>query len=153
MKRRTFIKDSAMLVAAAGAGNVLKGAERSFDKLRMTDPSVPSTGSGTSDTLGTDNVEGKLITSAPMLQNYSENSIGVAFAVGALANGYGQADAAVSGRRGQAEASDPRNVRTDERHRGARHGRRTGRRRGERRKSLFRGNAHLYPRQQDGGIH
>ena len=84
MKRRTFIKDSAMLVAAAGAGNVLKGAERSFDKLGMTDPSVPEP------VEGTDNVEGKLITSAPMLQNYSENSIGVAFAVGALANGYVQ---------------------------------------------------------------
>ena len=29
MKRRTFIKDTALLVAAAGTGNALKGAERS----------------------------------------------------------------------------------------------------------------------------
>ena len=36
MKRREFIKDSAMLVAAAGAGNTLKAADRSFASLRMT---------------------------------------------------------------------------------------------------------------------
>lgn len=82
MKRRTFIKDSALLVAAAGAGNVLKGAER------LTGSSAPSTLSTGSGTDGTDGIEGKLITSAPMLQNYAEDSIGVSFAVGALANGY-----------------------------------------------------------------
>ncbi|MBQ6178388.1 MAG: twin-arginine translocation signal domain-containing protein, partial [Bacteroidales bacterium] len=36
MKRRDFIKDSAILVAAAGAGNALKAADRSFASLRMT---------------------------------------------------------------------------------------------------------------------
>lgn len=30
----------------------------------------------------------KLIVSAPMLQNHSENSVGVAFAVSAMANGF-----------------------------------------------------------------
>ena len=37
MKRREFIKDSAMLVAAAGARNTLKAADRSFASLRMTE--------------------------------------------------------------------------------------------------------------------
>lgn len=36
MKRRDFIKDSAILVAAAGAGKALKAADRSFASLRMT---------------------------------------------------------------------------------------------------------------------
>ena len=75
MKRRTFIKNTAMLVAAASAGNALKATE----KLSL--PENPGTGTQ-------DNAEGKLIISAPMLQNYAEKSIGVAFAVSALANGY-----------------------------------------------------------------
>ena len=82
MKRRDFIKDSAMLVAAAGAGNALKAADRSFASLRMTEDEI--TGHAGNAAGG----DGKLITSAPMLQNYAEDSIGVAFAVGALANGY-----------------------------------------------------------------
>ena len=82
MKRRDFIKDSAILVAAAGAGNALKAAERSFAPIRMTEDGM--TGHDGNATDG----DGKLITSAPMLQNYAEDSIGVAFAVGALANGY-----------------------------------------------------------------
>lgn len=73
MKRRTFIKDTAMLVAAAGAGSALKAADRLS----------PSAVTGTGDEVG-----GKLITTPPMLQNFAEDSIGVAFAVGALANGY-----------------------------------------------------------------
>lgn len=68
MKRRTFIKSSAVLVAAAGAGNVLKAAELM--------PGNEGPGSG------------KLIASAPMLQNFAETSIGVTFAVNGLANGY-----------------------------------------------------------------
>ena len=83
MKRRTFIKDTALLVAAAGTGNALKGAERSFTPIKMTKEE-----SGTTGQEGNEENEGKLITSAPMLQNYAEESIGVAFAVGALANGY-----------------------------------------------------------------
>ena len=77
MKRRDFIKDSAMLVAAAGAGSALKAADRVSGM----------TGLASHDAKMADG-DGKLITSAPMLQNYAEDSIGVAFAVGALANGY-----------------------------------------------------------------
>ncbi|MBQ2151466.1 MAG: fibronectin type III domain-containing protein, partial [Bacteroidales bacterium] len=80
MKRRAFIKDTAMLVAAASAGNAMNAAERSFASLRMTDISKTD--------VIKDTGEGKLIVSAPMLQNYAETSIGVAFAVSDLANGY-----------------------------------------------------------------
>ncbi len=75
MKRRAFIKNSAMLVAAAGTGNALKATERLSSKVNHESVS------------GRDN-EGKLIISAPMLQNYAETSVGVAFAVSDLANGY-----------------------------------------------------------------
>ena len=80
MKRRTFIKDTAMLVAAAGAGGALKAADRiEGSVLRQAQQPSPVP----------EPVEGdKLITSPPMLQNYAEDSMGVAFAVGALANGY-----------------------------------------------------------------
>lgn len=80
MKRRAFIKDTAMLVAAASAGNAVNAAERSFASLRKTDISKTD--------VIKDAGEGKLIVSAPMLQNYAETSIGVAFAVSDLANGY-----------------------------------------------------------------
>lgn len=76
MKRRTFLKDTALLVAAASTGGALKATE----KL------ASSTGSGTGKGSGAG--DGKLIVSAPMLQNYAETSIGVAFAVSDLANGY-----------------------------------------------------------------
>ena len=84
MKRRDFIKDSAILVAAAGAGNALKAADRSFASLRMTEDGM----TGHDENAAGGDGEGKLITSAPMLQNYAEESIGVGFAVGAMANGY-----------------------------------------------------------------
>ena len=80
MKRRAFIKDTAMLVAAASAGNAVNAAERSFASLRKTDISKTD--------VIKDAGEGKLIVSAPMLQNYAETSVGVAFAVSDLANGY-----------------------------------------------------------------
>ena len=68
MKRRDFIKTSAVIAAATattGAGNLLKAAELS---------EAPA--------------EERLIVSAPVLQNFAETSMGVAFAVSALANGY-----------------------------------------------------------------
>ena len=71
MKRRAFIKDTALLVAAASTGSALKAAER--------------LGKSGGQKQGP---EGRLIVSAPMLQNYAETSIGVAFAVSDLANGY-----------------------------------------------------------------
>ena len=85
MKRRTFIKSTAIMVAAAGAGNALKAAER------LQSVPEPVAGPQEGDTASVEEetpVEGPLITSAPMLQNYAETSQGVAFAVGALANGY-----------------------------------------------------------------
>ena len=78
MKRRDFIKDTAILVAAASAGSALRAAERMQDKP-AENTAAPESG---------DEGEGKLIASPPMLQNYAETSIGVAFAVSALANGY-----------------------------------------------------------------
>ena len=70
MDRRVFIKSTATVaVAAAGASPLLKAAERVEQLLPEDAPE-------------------RLIASAPMLQNYAETSVGVAFAVNALANGY-----------------------------------------------------------------
>ena len=71
MDRRTFIKSTAVIAAGAAMPELagaaaLHGAETNAD----------------------DNKEQKLITSAPLLENYAETSMGVAFAVSALANGY-----------------------------------------------------------------
>ena len=79
MKRRTFIKDTAMLVAAASAGSTLKAAEQVGKRVESQNQETGQSG---------EDEAGKLITSAPMLQNYAETSVGVSFAVGALANGY-----------------------------------------------------------------
>ena len=72
MKRRDFIKTTAVIAAttATGNGNMLKAAER----LSGMDKEQES--------------EGNLIVSAPMLQNFAATSMGVVFAVSALANGY-----------------------------------------------------------------
>lgn len=70
MDRRDFIKSTAAVaVAASAAGELLSAAER-------MDTHLPSESSE------------RLIASAPMLQNYAETSVGVAFAVNALASGY-----------------------------------------------------------------
>ena len=68
MKRRDFIKSSTFLAMATGIGNVAKAHEPSINQP------VPH--------------DGRLITSAPMLQNYAATSMGIAFAVSDLANGY-----------------------------------------------------------------
>ena len=65
MKRRDFLLSGALLVVAAGTGTLAKGAEPEGAKA-----------------------QGPLIISAPMLQNYAETSIGIAFAVSDMANGY-----------------------------------------------------------------
>ncbi len=70
MKRRDFIKGSAALALAAGTANIAKA--------------IDLTGNNKAD----DPISGKLIASAPLLENYAETSMGVAFAVNALANGY-----------------------------------------------------------------
>ena len=71
MDRRDFIKSTAVAaVAASGAGELLKAAER-------TQAALPE-----------EETTDKLIATAPVLQNFAETSIGVVFAVNALANGY-----------------------------------------------------------------
>ena len=77
MKRRDFIKTSALLAAAAGSGELMKATAMQAaepETEHLTEPEEPD--------------EGPLIVSAPMLQNFAATSIGVAFAVSALANGY-----------------------------------------------------------------
>ena len=74
MKRREFIKGSAVIALAAGTGQGLKAAS-------MLDGSPLQA-------LQEAEAAGPLIVSAPMLQNYAEESMGVAFAVSDLANGY-----------------------------------------------------------------
>lgn len=79
MKRREFLKGSALLAVATVASPLVEAA-----------PLLSSSASATSDRPADDSqpADGRLITSAPVLQNYAETSIGVAFAVSALANGY-----------------------------------------------------------------
>ena len=71
MKRRDFLKSSALLVVATGTN----GIAQAFPASRRADE-------------GEQEPTGPLITSAPMLQNFAETSIGVAFAVSDMANGY-----------------------------------------------------------------
>ena len=77
MKRRDFLKSSALLAVAAGeveiaqAASVLKG-------ITVVDD----------DETTQQAAEEPLIASAPMLQNYAETSVGIAFAVSDMANGY-----------------------------------------------------------------
>lgn len=74
MDRRQFLRSSALLAAAAATN----------EAAALTHAAVGAPGcDGHNDTL----VQ-PLITSAPMLQNYAETSMGVAFAVSGLANGF-----------------------------------------------------------------
>lgn len=66
MKRRDFIKVSGAAALVAGSGQLASAAEQ------LTLEERPD----------------KLLASAPMLQNFAETSVGVAFAVNDLANGY-----------------------------------------------------------------
>ena len=81
MKRRDFIKTSALLAAAAGSGELMKAAAMPAADSKLADadqnPAEPE-----------EPGEGPLLVSAPMLQNFADTSVGVAFAVSALANGY-----------------------------------------------------------------
>ena len=74
MKRREFIKGTAMLAAASGISSVSNAAN-------VLTPEVKTTAS-------VKNKEDYLIASAPMLQNYAATSMGIAFAVNDMANGY-----------------------------------------------------------------
>ena len=82
MKRRDFIKASALLAAATGTGELLNAStlppfDDNPEAEAVPDPWQP--GEPACD---------RLIISAPMLQNFAATSMGVAFAVSALANGY-----------------------------------------------------------------
>ena len=70
MKRRDFIKTSALIAAAAGTSGILK-ASAVPDAWQPEEPT-----------------DERLIVSAPMLQNYADTSMGVVFAVSALADGH-----------------------------------------------------------------
>ena len=75
MKRREFLKTSAALAAIAGSAPLLKAGSTPKE-------ANPAPGQDT------DDAGGPLIASHPVLQNYAPTSMGVAFAVSALANGY-----------------------------------------------------------------
>lgn len=76
MKRREFIKTSAALAALAGSADLLMAG----NVLNEKGKAAPESGAETAG--------GPLIASNPILQNYAPTSMGVAFAVSALANGY-----------------------------------------------------------------
>lgn len=73
MKRRDFLRSSALLALAAGTGTLAQAAGKA------PSPQEPPSDAERS---------GNLIISAPMLQNYAETSMGIAFAVSDMANGY-----------------------------------------------------------------
>lgn len=76
MKRREFLKSSALLAAAIGSSDILKAGELLSPESVAP---VPEREAGD---------DGRLIISAPMLQNFASDSIGVVFAVSDLSNGY-----------------------------------------------------------------
>ena len=72
MKRRDFIKNSALLAVGTGICNhanaeITQAPQNEIEKREQSD---------------------KLIDSAPMLQNYADNSMGIAFSVSYMANGF-----------------------------------------------------------------
>lgn len=72
MNRRDFIKSSAIIAAGATVPQLAQA--QNITPIQKSVNQKPTTD--------------KLIISAPVLQNYAETSIGVAFAVSAMANGY-----------------------------------------------------------------
>ena len=94
MKRRDFIKTSALLAAAAGTGDLLKAAnlsprnERPNMEVRLEAEIGPEADAIPDPPQPVEPDDGRLIVSPPMLQNFAATSIGVAFAVSDLANGY-----------------------------------------------------------------
>lgn len=81
MNRRDFIKKTAILSVAAGAADVTRAAN-------LIHTTTSDADGGATEAVSEGSSEGSLIASPPMLQNYAERSIGIAFAVRALANGY-----------------------------------------------------------------
>ena len=76
MKRREFIRTSALIAAAASASPLARAADAVDPQPALEPQQEP------------EYVPGSLIASAPVLQNFAETSIGIAFAVNAMASGY-----------------------------------------------------------------
>ena len=74
MDRREFLKNSAALTAATVVAPGMLAADKTASKDGAQTPDAAETA--------------PLIASAPMLQNYASTSMGVAFAVSDMANGY-----------------------------------------------------------------
>ena len=74
MKRREFLRSTALIAAATGMNGVAQAAPALRAEEKKEDAAAEE--------------QKPLLASAPMLQNYAETSMGVAFAVSALANGY-----------------------------------------------------------------
>ena len=75
MDRRNFLRTTAAAAALASMPEILRGMDK-------TDAQVAPAGAAAS------SAGGKLIDSEPMLQNFAETSIGIAFSVTDMANGY-----------------------------------------------------------------
>lgn len=79
MNRRDFIKKSALAAGALGIAPVVDAMEKI-----PTTPASSEKRSAKDD----DKANGRLIDSAPVLENYAETSMGIAFSVTAKANGF-----------------------------------------------------------------
>ena len=80
MNRRDFLKKSAMMTVAVGASEVVQAS--SLVDTIAAEGAAPATAANDNE------APSQLIVSAPVLQNYAETSIGIAFAVSDMANGY-----------------------------------------------------------------
>ena len=85
MKRRDFLRDAAIVAATGGIGSLSPALSQNLSP-------ASSEGEGLSVQPLTSSAEGKgetsLIDSEPVLQNYAETSMGIAFSVTDWANGY-----------------------------------------------------------------
>ena len=85
MKRRDFLRDAAIVAATSGIGSLSPALSQNLSP-------ASSEGEGLPVQLLTSSAEGKgetsLIDSEPVLQNYAETSMGIAFSVTDWANGY-----------------------------------------------------------------
>ena len=91
MNRRDFLKRTAAIAAAAALPDVAKADEalKAIEAAaEVADDASPAAGEAVPRPAQDDAAQGKLIISAPMLQNYAATSMGVAFAVSDMANGY-----------------------------------------------------------------
>ena len=78
MKRREFLKTAALLPVAVSVSSIADAANTLTPHPSSPDPQPPTP----------DLEPSSLIVSAPMLQNYAETSVGIAFAVSDMANGF-----------------------------------------------------------------